>query len=201
MVPTMHFNYRYFECIASNGKRTWWYGGGTDLTPYFLIDGDVEHFHNTLKRGCDQYDLGYYPRFKKWCDEYFYIKHRKETRGVGGIFFDDLDNKPQEELFQYVRNMAATVLPAYLPLVEARKDAPYTESDREWQLLRRGRYVEFNLVYDRGTKFGLVTPQVSRHFLQPHCVCSLLQLSLTTCVPLDDYSHRLESSQSLFHCH
>eukprot|EP00037_Helgoeca_nana_P017956 m.171238 g.171238 ORF g.171238 m.171238 type:complete len:413 (-) comp24225_c0_seq2:1357-2595(-) len=158
-VPTMHFNYRYFECIAANGKRTWWYGGGTDLTPNRLYEDDVEHFHQTLKDGCDLHDTSYYPKFKKWCDDYFLIKHRKERRGVGGIFFDDLDDKPQEELFKFVSDMASTVLPCYVPMVAAHKNKSFTEKDREWQLLRRGRYVEYNLVYDRGTKFGLVTPQ------------------------------------------
>lgn len=159
LVPTMHFNYRYFECTASDGTRTWWYGGGTDLTPYRLFEDDVKHFHQTLKDGCDKHDPQFYPDFKKWCDEYFLIKHRNERRGVGGVFFDDLDNRPQEELFQFVSDMADTVLPCYMPMLLAHKDEPYDEKLREWQLLRRGRYVEYNLVYDRGTKFGLATPQ------------------------------------------
>eukprot|EP00041_Stephanoeca_diplocostata_P007820 m.112859 g.112859 ORF g.112859 m.112859 type:complete len:440 (-) comp17046_c0_seq1:44-1363(-) len=159
MVPTMHFNYRYFEVTAANGKKTWWFGGGTDLTPYYLIENDVVHFHKTLKDACGRHDSTYYGKFKKWCDEYFRITHRKECRGVGGVFFDDLDELPQESLFAFASDLAASVIPAYVPLVNKRKNASYTQQQRDWQLLRRGRYVEFNLVYDRGTKFGLVTPQ------------------------------------------
>ncbi|KAL4233101.1 hypothetical protein ACF0H5_007786 [Mactra antiquata] len=157
-VPTIHFNYRYFEVTDSTGKKHWWFGGGTDLTPYFLDEQDVVHFHKTLKTACDKHDTSYYPKFKTWCDKYFYIKHREESRGVGGIFFDDLDDRSSDELFQYVSTMAKSVTPSYLPLVQKNKDKGYSYKDRRWQLLRRGRYVEFNLVYDRGTKFGLYTP-------------------------------------------
>lgn len=167
MVPTMHFNYRYFEVTASDGTKTWWYGGGADLTPYYLEDTDAVHFHQTLKDNCDLHDKSFYPHMKKTCDDYFMITHRKERRGIGGIFFDDLDATPtsklnmkdQNSVFAFVTDMANSVNETYLPMVIARKDLPYTEQERDWQLVRRGRYVEFNLVYDRGTKFGLVTPQ------------------------------------------
>eukprot|EP00914_Ancora_sagittata_P003488 GHVO01007323.1.p1 GENE.GHVO01007323.1~~GHVO01007323.1.p1 ORF type:complete len:393 (-),score=39.92 GHVO01007323.1:87-1265(-) len=158
-VPTMHFNYRYFAVVDCEGKETWWFGGGIDLTPMKdLVEEDVVHFHKTLKDACDKHDTKYYPDFKKWCDKYFYISHRGESRGVGGIFFDDLDDKKQDELFKFVTTCAEAVVPSYLPIVEKRKERGYSYSDRQWQLLRRGRYVEFNLVYDRGTKFGLYTP-------------------------------------------
>lgn len=157
-VPTLHFNYRYFEVQEESGKKHSWFGGGTDLTPYYLDQEDVKHFHKTLKDFCDKHDLSYYPKFKKWCDDYFVVKHRGECRGVGGIFFDDLDKPSQEQVFQFVQAGANAVLPGYVPMVLKHKDDAYTESERQWQLLRRGRYVEFNLVYDRGTKFGLYTP-------------------------------------------
>lgn len=157
MVPTIHFNYRYFE--VQNGNETqWWFGGGTDLTPYYLNTADCIHFHNTLKQACDKHDKTYYPKFKKWCDDYFHVVHRGERRGVGGIFFDDLDTPDQEKCFSFVTDCANAVLPSYVPLVQRHKIANYTKVEREWQLLRRGRYVEFNLIYDRGTKFGLYTP-------------------------------------------
>ncbi|KAI5738200.1 hypothetical protein M8J77_004158 [Diaphorina citri] len=158
MVPTIHFNYRYFEVKDSSGEVQWWFGGGTDLTPYYLNEQDATHFHQALKSACDKHDKSYYPRFKKWCDDYFYIPHRGERRGVGGIFFDDLDTPSQEETFQFVKSCAEAVIPSYIPLVKKNKDAGYGYHERQWQLLRRGRYVEFNLIYDRGTKFGLQTP-------------------------------------------
>lgn len=157
-VPTLHFNYRYFEVLDETGKKHSWFGGGTDLTPYYLDEEDVRHFHKTLKEFCDKHDLSYYPSFKKWCDKYFVVKHRGECRGVGGIFFDDLNQPSQEAAFQFVQAGANAVLPGYVPIVEKHKDDPYTDEQQQWQLLRRGRYVEFNLVYDRGTKFGLYTP-------------------------------------------
>lgn len=157
-VPTIHFNYRYFEVEEEPGKLQWWFGGGTDLTPYYLDDEDAKHFHKTLKDACDPHDTEYYPRFKKWCDEYFFLRHRGETRGVGGIFFDDVIGSSPETAFSFVKSCANAILPAYVPIVQKQKDAPYGYREREWQLLRRGRYVEFNLVYDRGTKFGLYTP-------------------------------------------
>ncbi|CAL7937403.1 unnamed protein product [Xylocopa violacea] len=158
MVPTIHFNYRYFEVENQDGSVQWWFGGGTDLTPYYLDENDVKHFHGTLKVACDKHDPSYYPKYKKWCDDYFLIKHRGECRGVGGIFFDDIDGPTQEKAFQFVQSCAETVIPSYIPLVEKHKNDAYGYSEREWQLLRRGRYVEFNLIYDRGTKFGLYTP-------------------------------------------
>ncbi len=169
MVPTVHANFRYLE-RGTGG----WFGGGTDLTPYYPYREDAAHFHRTLKEVCDRFDPAFYPKFKKWCDEYFFIKHRQEARGVGGIFFDyltganegpllDADaSAPRERrgiefIFDFVRAVAGAFLPAYLPIVERRRDEPYAEAQREFQLIRRGRYVEFNLVYDRGTHFGLET--------------------------------------------
>ncbi|XP_057340633.1 oxygen-dependent coproporphyrinogen-III oxidase [Microplitis mediator] len=158
MIPTIHFNYRYFEVVNKDGSVQWWFGGGTDLTPYYLNEDDARHFHGTLKKACDQHDGSYYGRFKKWCDEYFFITHRGESRGVGGIFFDDLDTPNQDAAFKFVKSCAESVVPSYVPLVAKHKDDGYGYAERQWQLLRRGRYVEFNLIYDRGTKFGLYTP-------------------------------------------
>jgi len=159
-VPTVHFNYRYFEVDdPKSGKAHWWFGGGTDLTPYILFKEDAVYFHTQLKQACDQHDKRYYPKFKKWCDKYFFITHRSEARGVGGIFFDDLDTPNKEEVFKFVTSCAKSVVPSYLPLVWKHKNDGYSQTDRKWQLLRRGRYVEFNLIYDRGTKFGLLTPE------------------------------------------
>ncbi|XP_023169960.1 oxygen-dependent coproporphyrinogen-III oxidase [Drosophila hydei] len=157
-VPTIHFNYRYFEVELPDGSKQWWFGGGTDLTPYYLDENDARHFHKTLKSACDEHDTAYYPKFKKWCDDYFHIKHRNESRGIGGIFFDDIDEPSQDSAFKFVTSCARAVIPSYLPLVQKHKNADYGTKEREWQLLRRGRYVEFNLIYDRGTKFGLYTP-------------------------------------------
>jgi coproporphyrinogen III oxidase len=174
MVPTVHANFRYLE-RGSGG----WFGGGSDLTPYYPYREDAVHFHQTLKAACDRFDPLYYPRFKKWCDDYFYLKHRNEARGIGGIFFDYLtgdkgavaeekDSPPQdlqdeaprrdlEEIFAFVQAAGNSFLPAYLPIVERRRGERFTEREREFQIIRRGRYVEFNLVYDRGTTFGLET--------------------------------------------
>lgn len=158
MVPTIHFNYRYFEVTSQDGKKHWWFGGGTDLTPYYLDENDAVHFHTELKKACDLHDSTYYPKFKKWCDKYFHITHRGECRGIGGIFFDDIEGPTQEDAFQFVSSCADSVIPSYLPLVRRHKNDEFGFKEREWQLLRRGRYVEFNLIYDRGTKFGLYTP-------------------------------------------
>jgi coproporphyrinogen III oxidase len=147
-IPTVHANFRYLE---RGGKA--WFGGGLDLTPAYARREDVVHFHRTLREACDRHDPAFYPRFKKWCDEYFYIPHRREMRGVGGIFFDDLP--PTDGTLAFVADAAGAFLPAYVPIVERRKDVPWNEREREFQLLRRGRYAEFNLVYDRGTVFGL----------------------------------------------
>jgi coproporphyrinogen III oxidase len=157
VVPTVHANFRYHERGSSG-----WFGGGTDLTPYYPYLEDAVHFHQTLKLACDRFDPAYYSRFKKWCDEYFFIKHRNESRGVGGIFFDYLTggrDEPRaiESIFEFVQGVARAFLPAYLPIAERRGQEPYTDREREFQLIRRGRYVEFNLVYDRGTHFGLET--------------------------------------------
>jgi len=169
MVPTVHANFRYLERGLSG-----WFGGGTDLTPYYPHIEDAVHFHQTLKDACDTFDPWYYPRFKKWCDEYFFIKHRNEARGVGGIFFDYLTGKHADEplapdderqgadpgiesVFEFVQGVGRSFLPAYLPIAERRRTEPYSDREREFQLIRRGRYVEFNLIYDRGTHFGLQT--------------------------------------------
>ena len=173
MAPTVHLNYRYFETTDPkdpvNGDKNWWFGGGTDLTPSYIFPEDCRHFHQTIKDVCDKHDATYYPKFKAWCDKYFYIPHRGECRGIGGIFFDDLDasflessatssQNPQETLFSFVSECLASFLPSYIPIVEKRKNMSFTPAQKEWQQLRRGRYVEFNLVYDRGTSFGLRTP-------------------------------------------
>ncbi|EPS74229.1 hypothetical protein M569_00524 [Genlisea aurea] len=159
--PTMHFNYRYFETDspkdAPGAPRQWWFGGGTDLTPAYIFEDDVKHFHSIQKSACDKFNPDFYPRFKKWCDDYFYIKHRGERRGLGGIFFDDLNEYDQEMLLSFATECANSVVPSYIPIVERRKDTPFTDRHKAWQQLRRGRYVEFNLVYDRGTTFGLKT--------------------------------------------
>jgi coproporphyrinogen III oxidase len=158
MAPTAHANYRYFERGDGGQPGSWWFGGGADLTPAYLFEEDCEHFHRAHKDALDRHDPQYYPRFKKWCDDYFHIAHREEARGVGGIFFDNLHEEgTTEELFALVSDCAHTFLPAYLPIVERRMEMPFEERHRQWQQIRRGRYVEFNLVYDRGTKFGLRT--------------------------------------------
>ncbi|KAJ2617475.1 Coproporphyrinogen-III oxidase [Coemansia sp. RSA 1365] len=160
--PTAHKNYRRFE-VYRKGERDAgpvlaWFGGGADLTPSYVFEDDIKHFHQTLKHACDAHDKSYYPRFKEWCDKYFTNVHRHETRGVGGIFFDDLENKEPEELFRFVYDVGNAFIAAYVPIVAKRMTMPYTVRERNWQLIRRGHYAEFNLVYDRGTKFGLMTP-------------------------------------------
>lgn len=161
MAPTVHLNCRYFETAKPDGSSgAWWFGGGSDLTPNYLFDEDAIHFHKTLKDVCDSHDKDYYPKFKKWCDEYFYNKHRNEARGVGGIFFDDVDEEvsDKENTFAFIKDVLKSFLPGYIPIVEKRKDMPFTPAEKEWQAIRRGKYVEFNLVHDRGTAFGLNTP-------------------------------------------
>ena len=150
-VPTVHANFRYIEKGDS-----WWFGGGADLTPYRFYEEDACHFHRVWKDVCDRHDPDYYPRFKKWCDEYFYLPHRKEKRGVGGIFFDYLSGET-EQLFDFWTEVGGSFLDAYVPIVERRRSEAFDSGEREHQLLRRGRYVEFNLLYDRGTRFGLKT--------------------------------------------
>ena len=152
MIPTVHANFRYFE--RDDGDA--WFGGGCDLTPYYLFAEDARHFHTTLRTACDADGTDRYRRFKAWCDEYFFIRHRGEARGIGGVFFDYLRETPAQT-FALVRSVGDIFLNAYLPIVRRRMEEPWGEREREWQLLRRGRYVEFNLVYDRGTVFGLET--------------------------------------------
>lgn len=152
MIPAVHMNLRYLE--PANGGA--WFGGGMDLTPFYLFEEDARHFHRVLRESCDKHEKSMYPRFKKWCDEYFFIKHRAEERGVGGIFFDYLRDNPQAT-FAFVREIGESFLTAYVPIVLRRRDEPWGEKQKQWQLIRRGRYVEFNLVYDRGTVFGLET--------------------------------------------
>ncbi len=152
MIPTTHANFR---CL-SKGDATW-FGGGADLTPFYPYRDDVIAFHRTWKDVCDRHDATHYARFKKWCDEYFYLPHRGETRGVGGIFFDYLRDENIDDVFAFVRDAGDAFLSSYLPIVARRRDEPYGEREREFQLWRRGRYVEFNLIYDRGTIFGLKT--------------------------------------------
>lgn len=177
-VPTVHLNYRYFEA-----GPVWWFGGGADLTPYYPFDADAAHFHKTLKKACDEHHKDYYPVFKPWCDEYFYLKHRQEMRGVGGIFFDyqdgqsalyrgpnekgpaaensqkvgTLEPRSWEQLFSFIQACGNSFLDGYGKIVERRRSIEYGDRERQFQLYRRGRYVEFNLVYDRGTIFGLQT--------------------------------------------
>jgi len=151
MVPAVHANFRYLE----KGDAQW-FGGGSDLTPCYPYAEDAQHFHKTIKQACDRHDPEFYPRFKKWCDEYFTLKHRGEMRGVGGIFFDYLQGD-RDKHFAFVQGVGDTFLDAYLPIANRRIDEPYGERERQYQLYRRGRYVEFNLLYDRGTIFGLET--------------------------------------------
>lgn len=156
-VPTSHANVRFFIAEKEGAAPVWWFGGGYDLTPYYGNEADVIHWHQTAKDACDPLGDHLYPKFKKWCDDYFFLKHRGEARGVGGLFFDDYNAQDFDHSFAVMRAVGNSYVPAYLPIVNARKDMPYTEREREFQLYRRGRYVEFNLVYDRGTLFGLQT--------------------------------------------
>jgi coproporphyrinogen III oxidase len=156
-IPTTHMNVRLFVAEKQDEAPVWWFGGGYDLTPYYPFEEDVIHWHKTAKSACDAFGEDVYPRFKKWCDEYFYIKHRQEPRGVGGLFFDDLNEWGFDQCFKFQQSVGDSFLKAYLPIVEKRKDHPYGERQTEFQHYRRGRYVEFNLVYDRGTLFGLQT--------------------------------------------
>jgi coproporphyrinogen III oxidase len=154
-VPTTHMNVRYFEARSESGDAAWWFGGGFDLTPYYPFDEDVVHWHTMARDLCAPFGAGAYAKYKRWCDEYFYLKHRGETRGVGGLFFDDLNADGFERSFAFMQAVGDAFSAAYLPIVEKRKRTPFGEREREFQLYRRGRYVEFNLVYDRGTLFGL----------------------------------------------
>ncbi|MEO8809496.1 MAG: oxygen-dependent coproporphyrinogen oxidase [Rhodanobacter sp.] len=154
-VPTSHANVRYFEATKPDGDVAWWFGGGFDLTPFYVFDEDVRHWHTVARDLCQPFGDAVYPRFKLACDEYFYLRHRDETRGVGGLFYDDMTDGGFESCFAFMQAVGQGFLDAYLPIVERRKHTPYGEREREFQLYRRGRYVEFNLVYDRGTLFGL----------------------------------------------
>jgi coproporphyrinogen III oxidase len=154
-VPTVHMNVRFFIATAPDQEPVWWFGGGMDLTPYYGVEEDVVHFHKTCRDALAPFPGELHPRFKKWCDDYFYLKHRKEPRGVGGIFFDDFHALGFEQSFAMMQNVGNAFLDAYLPILRRRKDVPYGERERDFQAYRRGRYVEFNLVFDRGTLFGL----------------------------------------------
>ncbi len=154
-IPTVHMNVRFFVAEKEGEAPIWWFGGGMDLTPYYGFVEDCAHFHRTNKTALDGFNADYYPQFKKLCDEYFYLKHRKEPRGIGGIFFDDFNELGFEQSFALQRAVGDSFLQAYLPILQRRKDTPYSEKERDFQAYRRGRYVEFNLVFDRGTLFGL----------------------------------------------
>ena len=153
--PTVHMNVRFFNASAPDKEPVWWFGGGMDLTPYYGFDEDAQHFHRTCAASLAPFGEGLHPRFKQWCDDYFYLKHRKEARGVGGIFFDDFHALGFDDSFAMQRSVGDSFLLAYLPILLRRKDLPFDEAQRDFQAYRRGRYVEFNLVYDRGTLFGL----------------------------------------------
>ena len=154
-VPTTHANFRFFSTEIDDGEPVWWFGGGFDLTPYYPFNDDVLHWHRTAKTACEPFGDDVYEKYKQWCDEYFYLQHRDETRGVGGLFFDDLNEPGFDKSFEFTQSVGDRFLPAYLPIVKARRKHKYGERQREFQLYRRGRYVEFNLIYDRGTLFGL----------------------------------------------
>ncbi|MCW8887180.1 MAG: oxygen-dependent coproporphyrinogen oxidase [Motiliproteus sp.] len=154
-VPTSHANVRFFIAEKPGEEPIWWFGGGFDLTPYYGFDEDCRDWHRQAKAACDPFGADRYQNYKEWCDRYFYLKHRNEPRGVGGLFFDDLNEPDFDHCFDFVKGVGETYLKAYMPIVERRKDHPFTEQHKEFQRYRRGRYVEFNLVYDRGTLFGL----------------------------------------------
>lgn len=184
MIPTVHANFRYFELAGGQS----WFGGGSDLTPYYLFEEDARHFHSVWKRVCDRHDAAYYPEFKRWCDEYFFLKHRGEARGVGGIFFDYLKGD-FERLFVFVQDCGNSFLDAYLPIVERRINEPWGEKEKRWQLQRRGRYVEFNLLYDRGTLFGLETQGRTESILMS--LPPVVRWEYNTPPPLDSREARL----------
>jgi len=154
-VPTTHANVRFFVAEKPGQAPIWWFGGGFDLTPYYGFIDDAVHWHRSAEQACAPFGADLYPRFKHWCDEYFYLPHRSEPRGIGGIFFDDFDDGGFDHAYAFMRSVGDAFLPAYMPIVERRRDTPYSERERQFQLYRRGRYVEFNLLEDRGTRFGL----------------------------------------------
>jgi coproporphyrinogen III oxidase len=156
-VPTSHANVRFFVAEKQDAEPVWWFGGGFDLTPYYGFEEDAVHWHLTAKQACQPFGETIYPRFKKWCDDYFFLKHRNEPRGIGGLFFDDFNELGFERSFALMKSVGDHYIPAYTPIVERRKDLPFGARERDFQMYRRGRYVEFNLVYDRGTLFGLQT--------------------------------------------
>ncbi len=156
-VPTSHMNVRLFVAEKPGEDPVWWFGGGYDLTPYYGFEEDAVYWHETARKACQDFGDDVYPRFKKWCDEYFYIRHRQEQRGIGGIFFDDLNEWEFDRTFNFLQQVGNSYIEAYLPIVNKRKSTQFTDDNRAFQLYRRGRYVEFNLVYDRGTIFGLQT--------------------------------------------
>jgi coproporphyrinogen III oxidase len=153
--PTTHMNVRFFIAEKEGHEPAWWFGGGFDLTPYYGFEGDCVHWHRTAREACEPFGPEVYPRYKKWCDEYFFLRHRNEPRGIGGLFFDDLSEGGFERCFAFLQSVGDHFLPAYLPILRRRKDMPHGDRERDFQLYRRGRYVEFNLVWDRGTLFGL----------------------------------------------
>ena len=153
--PTVHMNVRFFTTTGEGNQRVWWFGGGMDLTPYYGFEEDARHFHQTCRTALDPFGAELHPRFKQWCDDYFYLKHRKEARGVGGVFFDDFNTAGFDQSFAMTQSVGDHFIDAYLPILKRRKDQVYGERERDFQAYRRGRYVEFNLVFDRGTLFGL----------------------------------------------
>ena len=154
-IPTVHSNVRFFVAEESGKEPIWWFGGGFDLTPFYGFDEDAVHWHTTAKKACLPFGEKVYSKYKKWCDDYFYLEHRDEQRGIGGLFFDDLNEGGFDRCFEFMKSVGNHFTDAYLPIVIKRKDTPYGEKERNFQLYRRGRYVEFNLIYDRGTLFGL----------------------------------------------
>jgi len=153
--PTSHMNVRFFIAGADTEQPVWWFGGGFDMTPYYGFAEDAVHWHKVARDACTPFGDDFYPNYKKWCDDYFYLPHRDEQRGIGGLFFDDLNELGFEQSFAFMQSVGDNYLKAYQPILQRRKDMPYQQAQRDWQLLRRGRYVEFNLVFDRGTLFGL----------------------------------------------
>jgi len=153
--PTVHMNVRFFVATSEGAEPAWWFGGGMDLTPYYGFAEDAQHFHRTCKLALSPFGGGHHPQFKAWCDRYFFLKHRNEPRGIGGIFFDDLNQPDFDTVFALTQSVGDHFIDAYQPIILRRKDLPYGERERDFQAYRRGRYVEFNLVYDRGTLFGL----------------------------------------------
>ena len=197
-VPTSHANVRFFIAEKENEDPVWWFGGGFDLTPYYGFEDDAVHWHQQAQDACAPFGDDVYPRYKKWCDDYFYLKHRDEARGIGGLFFDDLNAGGFENCFSFMQSVGDHYLPAYIPIVERRKDMQYGEDEKDFQRYRRGRYVEFNLVYDRGTLFGLqsggrteailmsLPPQVSwRYDWHPQAGTSEAELYETFLKPRD----------------